>query len=185
MRKENNMELIALQDLDLQVYKNEYEKIRSIAPKLQHRGVKIYISKDDYIKHKDVIETKLQTNFTMKNQSPIIEMLKQRGLSIKTFNRRVRRGWSYEHALNTPKGDKNPAHVRKKRVTQFTGGIAGGSGGSIMRGADKLVLAKPLNKLGDIAEFMGIKPDSEIQHFNEKENESFYIRNKKVSKKGK
>ena len=97
------MELIALQDLDLQVYKNEYEKIRSIAPKLQHRGVKIYISKDDYIKHKDVIETKLYTIFTMKNQSPIVEMLKQRGLSIKTFNRRVRRGWSYEDSLTHQK----------------------------------------------------------------------------------
>lgn len=180
------MELIALQDLDLSVYKNEYEKIRSIAPKLQHRGVKIYISKDDYLKHKDVIETKLETKYGNKTSiQPIVDMLKERGLCIRVFNRRVKNGWSYEDALNTPKGDKNPAHERKKRVTQFTGGIAGGSGGSIMRGADKLVLAKPLNKLGDIAEFMGIKPDSEIQHFNEKENESFYIRNKKVSKKGK
>lgn len=179
------MKLIALQDLDLSVYKNEYEKIRSIAPKLQHRGVKIYIAEDDYIKYKDVIETKLQTNFSIKNHNPILEMLKERGLSIKLFNRRVKRGWSYEDALNTPKYDKNPAHERKKRVQQFTGGKAGGSGGSIMRGDDKIVLAKPLNKLGDIAEFMGIKPDSEIQHFNEKENESFFTHNKKSIKKGK
>lgn len=70
-------------------------------------------------------------------------------------------------------------------MQQFTGGKAGGSGGSIMRGDDKIVLAKPLNKLGDIAEFMGIKPDSEIQHFNEKENESFFTHNKKSIKKGK
>lgn len=110
------MELIALQDLDLQVYKNEYEKIRSIAPKLQHRGVKIYISKEDYLKHKDIIETKLQASFIPKNQNPIVEMLKERGLTIKLFNRRVRNGWSYEDALNTPKGDKNPAHVKKREL---------------------------------------------------------------------
>lgn len=48
-----------------------------------------------------------------------------------------------------------------------------------MRGADKIVLAKPLNKLGDIAEFMGIRPDSEVEVFNQKENENFFTRNKK------
>lgn len=113
------MKLIALQDLDLSVYKNEYEKIRSIAPKLQHRGVKIYIAEDDYIKYKDVIETKLQTNFSIKNHNPILEMLKERGLSIKLFNRRVKRGWSYEYALNTPKYDKNPAHERKRECNNL------------------------------------------------------------------
>lgn len=173
------MELIALQDLDSQAYKNEYDKIRSIAPKLHHRGVKIYISKDDYLKHKDVVENKLEARFNMKKTSPLLEMLKERGLTVKIFNARVRRGCSYEDAINTPKNYKNPAHERKKRVTQFTGGIAGGSGGSIMRGADKVVLAKPLNKLGDIAEFMGIKPDSEVEVFNQKENENFFTRNKK------
>ena len=84
------MELIALQDLDSQAYKNEYDKIRSIAPKLHHRGVKIYISKDDYLKHKDVVENKLEARFNMKKTSPLLEMLKERGLTVKIFNARVR-----------------------------------------------------------------------------------------------
>lgn len=119
------MELIALQDLDSQAYKNEYDKIRSIAPKLHHRGVKIYISKDDYLKHKDVVENKLEARFNMKKSSPILEMLKQRGLTIKIFNARVRRGWSYEDALDTPKNYKNPAHERKKGLRNLQAVLLG------------------------------------------------------------
>lgn len=119
------MELIALQDLDSQVYKNEYDKIRSIAPKLHHRGVKIYISKDDYLKHKDVVENKLEARFNMKKTSPLLEMLKERGLTVRIFNARVRRGCSYEDALNTPKSHKNPAHERKKGLRNLQAVLLG------------------------------------------------------------
>lgn len=52
-------------------------------------------------------------------------MLKERGLTIKIFNARVRRGWNYEDALNTPKGHKNPVHERKKGLRNLQAVLLG------------------------------------------------------------
>lgn len=181
-----NKKLIRIQDTDLSNYKNEYEALKSILSKLAWRKVSIYVAEDDYEKHKEYIIKKQPSRFgtNSKQQLTWNRYLAERGLKPSTVRHRLKLGWSLEDAVNTPKGDKNPARLSKKRIQAFTD--MNKASGAILRGVtgkSQFALKGRLNTLGEADEFLNdskrLKTDIDV--FNDEQNAKYW--NEKTQEK--
>lgn len=155
-------------------FAKEYLRIKSLVGMLSWRDVDVYIKKADYEKYKEVLETPPKKHFQVdKTKQPIYMFLAERGLSVKLFNKRINRGWTYEEALNTPKGDVRPSI--KKRVQAFTDSKTKASGAILrgLQGKQQQALPKELNTLKTISNFLDIREENAVDEFNKLENESF------------
>lgn len=176
---DNKGRLIRIQDTDLSNYRNEYEALKSILPKLAWRKVSIYVAEDDYEKYKEFIIKKQPSRFGTKSHQKLNwnTYLSMRGLKPSTVRNRIKLGWSLEDAVNTPKGDKNPARLSKKRVQAFTDNNK--ASGAILRGVtgkNQFALKGRLNTLGEAEEFLNNNKQvkNEWDVFNDEENAKYW-----------
>ena len=183
-KKVNEIELVDILEFETDTkFKNNALKVKSLAPRIIAKDFKIYVTKDVYNEIKDEIKepAKRAIFFNGNKDQPIVKFLAERGLTIKRFNERVRRGWTYEEALNTPIGELPESRQRKKRVQAFID-VRASKGGSKVLGGNNLLPTDHLS-LNKVTEYLDIREENAVDEFNKKENENFTRDDRKKGKK--
>lgn len=121
--------LINIADIDTQFeYKNDADKISSLCVRAFKKNIKIYISKEDFEANKEYFyyhtTHKLFRPKYVYQKKTIRQIITENNLKIKvsTVRDRIKRGWTYEEAINTPVGDRRPTYesMAKRRAAMVS-----------------------------------------------------------------
>lgn len=123
-----NDDYICLNDIETRLtYKDDIQKVESMAYRAAKAGIKVFIKKSDYEANTEVFfratSHKLFNPKYVFNQKTIAQNLKEMNspLKVATVRQRLKYGWTWEEALSVPTGSKRPSYEnhRKRNQTGF------------------------------------------------------------------